>query len=161
MSTHSRIAVLQDKTGRVKSVYCHSDGYFTGVGRILLTYYNSYERANAIIALGDLSELYENLDPLPEAPEALYLVIGSGCKQEIIKTHSYQRPQQGVTIAYHRDRQEKLLRKNYRSLEQFNEKGDFQNYNYLFKDGKWHVRMEQLREKVWMELTVKMVERNG
>ena len=158
MSTHSRIAVLQEKTGKVKSVYCHSDGYISGVGHTLLAYYNSYERANAIIALGGLSALHNNLDPLPEAPEAYF--IGQG-EPEIIKTHSYDRPQEGVTIAYHRDRKEKLQKQTYVSLEDFYEKGDLQRYNYLFKDGKWHVRMEQLRVKVWVELTVEMTASYG
>ncbi len=158
MSTHSRIAVLQEKTGRVKSIYCHSDGYISGVGHTLLAFHNSYEKANAIIALGDLSALYKHLDPLPEAPEAYF--IGQG-NPAILKTHSYHRPQQDVTIAYHRDRNEKMHRQNYRSLEHFYEKGNLQRYNYLFKDGKWHVRMEQLRVKVWVELTAEMTASYG
>ncbi|HTA27947.1 MAG TPA: hypothetical protein VK809_09165 [Bacteroidia bacterium] len=150
MSTRSRIGVLQEKTGKVKSVYCHSDGYLTGVGQTLLTDFNTYERANAIIALGDLSALHKNLDPLPEAPYAYHFSEG---EPEILKTHSFDRPQRDVTIAYHRDRKEKLMRQINSTLEEFYEKANFQAYNYLFKDGKWNVMSESLGRKVWHTLT--------
>lgn len=39
----------------VLSVYCHFDGYPTGVGADLLKYHNSYEKALALILCGDLS----------------------------------------------------------------------------------------------------------
>jgi hypothetical protein len=158
MSTHSRIAVLQEKTGKVKSVYCHSDGYLSGVGKILHTHYNTYERANAIIKLGDLSGLYKYLDPLPEAPEAFYMMKDN---PEILKSHSFEKPQHDVTIAYHRDRKAKLQRQNYRSLEDFYENNVYLSYNYLFKEGKWYVKKEHLIPKEWVELTSEMVESNG
>lgn len=154
MSTRSRIAVLQEN-GKVKSIYCHSDGYLKGVGQTLLTFYNTYERANAIIALGDLSELHKNLTPLPEAPEAFY--FGQG-KPEMLTTHSYQRPQENVTIAFHRDRKEKMYKKMYSSLEHFYEKGAIEIYNYLFRDGKWYVmRRNYLKDSEWSELTHEVI----
>ncbi len=58
MSTRSRIAVLQENDGSVKSVYCHWDGYLSGVGVTLLNHYNTYQRANAVVALGGLSSLH-------------------------------------------------------------------------------------------------------
>ena len=43
--------------GQITSVYCHSDGFPRGVGQILFDYYNSEERARALMDGGNLSEL--------------------------------------------------------------------------------------------------------
>ena len=56
MSTRSRIGlVLPD--GKVKSVYCHFDGYPEGVGKKLNQYYTNKEDIEALLELGDLSIL--------------------------------------------------------------------------------------------------------
>jgi len=54
MGTRSRIGVMHGD--KVKSVYCHWDGYLSHNGRILQEYYDS-ARANELVALGDLSSL--------------------------------------------------------------------------------------------------------
>lgn len=64
MSTRSFICVEQDD-GSYKGVYCHSDGYLTYNGAMLLDHYNSREKADALIALGDLSLLAKNSIPIP------------------------------------------------------------------------------------------------
>src|SRR5208283_537553 len=89
MSTHSRIAIsLQDDKGSeyFKYIYCHWDGYLSGVGETLLHHYNSKEKALALIELGNLSALYESI----ECPEG----------------HTFDNRIKGYTIAYGRDRQE-------------------------------------------------------
>jgi hypothetical protein len=154
MSTRSTISVLQ-KDNSVKSIYCHWDGYLSGAGETLLTYYNSYEKANQLIALGNLSSLYENLNPLPEAPEA----FPKSDITEILTTHSYDRPQRGVTMAYHRDRKEKFEQEVHSSLEEFNRDNDFQCYNYLFKDRQWYVMSEEIKGREWVELTFEMIKK--
>jgi len=56
MSTRSRIG-LQQADGKIKSVYCHWDGYPEGVGEILRKHYNSREKIEALLELGDISAL--------------------------------------------------------------------------------------------------------
>ena len=61
MATRSCIAVkLAD--GSFRGVYCHSDGYPSWVGRYLNDYFNSQEDAEALIAMGDLSQLADSLE---------------------------------------------------------------------------------------------------
>lgn len=47
MSTHSYIGVIEED-GTLKYVYCHSDGYPSYLGRMLLTYYNTPELATGL-----------------------------------------------------------------------------------------------------------------
>ena len=54
MGTRSRIGVMHGD--KVKSVYCHWDGYLEHNGRILEQHYDS-ARANHLVSLGDLSSL--------------------------------------------------------------------------------------------------------
>lgn len=60
MSTRSRIAFQVSKTEFV-SIYVHYDGYLSGAGKTLLEHWNTPERVKALMALGDLSILGENL----------------------------------------------------------------------------------------------------
>ena len=87
MSTRSRIAIKR-KDGSYDSVYCHFDGYPSGVGNTLVNNYNNSSDAEKIIKLGDLSVLGSKLEP------------NKGTK------HTFDEPQKGVTIAYGRDRGE-------------------------------------------------------
>ena len=59
---------MEQDDGSYKGVYCHSDGYLTYNGAMLLDHYNSREKADALIALGDLSLLCEKLYPDPDKP---------------------------------------------------------------------------------------------
>ena len=58
MSTRSRIGVMHGD--KVKSIYCHWDGYLDFNGRILQEHYDS-AKANNLVALGDLSSLRPNI----------------------------------------------------------------------------------------------------
>lgn len=56
MSTRCRIAIeLSD--GTIKSIYCHHDGYKSGVGATLLKHYQNPDEVEKLIELGDLSSL--------------------------------------------------------------------------------------------------------
>lgn len=115
MSTRSTISIQTPSV--LRSIYCHYDGYLSGVGALLHTYYNTEEKVNALIDLGDLSILGEKLIPNPDAP------------------HSFVKPQEGVTVAYYRDRGENnLYIARPISIHDINS----QEYNYIFKDGAWH-----------------------
>lgn len=92
MSTPSFIGVFC-KEGIIKFVYCHSDGYPSYLGKMLLEHYNTTELATALVNLGDISMVRERLAP-DEGEEHSF------------KTPVREGPKGGVTTAYHRDRKE-------------------------------------------------------
>jgi len=87
---------------------------------MLLDHYNSREKADALIALGDLSLLCEKLYPDPDKPHGF----------------DYDKRQPDVTVAYARDRGEKLYEARTITLESALD--SWGEYMYVFcKDGKW------------------------
>ena len=56
MSTRSRIAI-ENQNGSVTSIYCHFDGYISGVGKLLKEYYTTQAKVEALIELGNISSL--------------------------------------------------------------------------------------------------------
>ena len=129
MSTNSTISVVQTD-GKVKSIYCHWDGYPSHNGKMLLEHYNSVDKANEVVALGSLSALNKNLIPSKDSK------------------HSFETPEEDVVIAYHRDRGEDFQQNEFKDLADFEKNGDFQQYNYLFKNGKWYVNNKLLTKKM-------------
>lgn len=115
MSTHSTISI-QTPQGAIRSIYCHYDGYLSHVGAMLHMYYNTEEKANALIDLGDLSSLDEKITFDHNLP------------------HSFVHQQAGVVVAYHRDRGDALRIDCHDSILDI----DNQEYNYIFKDGAWY-----------------------
>ncbi len=100
MSTRSNIIVVHPD-GTIKGIYCHSDGYPSWNGRLLLRHHNSEEAAQKIISLGDCSSLNEKLEPEPG-----------------------QARQSNVSMFYHRDRNEELYIETLHSIEGLNRYGD-------------------------------------
>ena len=121
MSTRSYICVKQDD-GSYKGVYCHWDGYLTYNGAMLIDHYNSLEKANEILALGDISSLKENLYPDPaKGPHSF----------------DYGKQQEGVTIAYGRDRGETGTEAKTVDLKILQSDDSWIDYIYVFEDGRW------------------------
>lgn len=89
MSTRALIGIRQ-KDGSITSVYNHSDGFPSYLGKLLIENYPDESDAKAIIALGDLSVLGERLTPRAGEP------------------HTFEKRTPSVTVAYHRDRGEPL-----------------------------------------------------
>jgi len=56
MSTRSNI-IVERRDGTFKRIYCHSDGYLSHNGLILWGNYDTQEKCEALVALGDLSSL--------------------------------------------------------------------------------------------------------
>ena len=56
MSTRSRIAI-ENQNGSVTSIYCHFDGYISGVVKTLEKHYTDRSVVEELIDLGDLSAL--------------------------------------------------------------------------------------------------------
>ena len=135
MSTRSRIGIAQDD-GTVKSIYCHWDGYPSNNGKILLDHYTDRTKVESLIALGDISALEAEVAPTEELAPGRY----SDTKKPV--RHSFDTPQENVTIAYARDRGEDFEEVKPRideSVAAF-EKSDLEEWGYLFKDGKWLVK---------------------
>jgi len=129
MGTRSRIGVMHGD--KVKSIYCHWDGYLEHNGRILQEHYDS-AKANELVALGDLSSLQANIgekhafsqfDLPTEEVEAYKTLTENWC------------------TFYGRDRGEKgaefkVAETFAEFLEQCNNSGA--EYYYIMRDGTWY-----------------------
>jgi hypothetical protein len=119
MATRSRIAI-EHKDGIVDSIYCHWDGYPEGNGVILREHYQDRKKVEDLIGLGSLSYLQAEVHPTGP--------------------HSFEKPQTGVTVAYHRDRGEPKCSRaegQFLSREEFL-LSDVDDYGYLFtKENEW------------------------
>lgn len=89
---------------------------------MLIDHYNSLEKANEILALGDISSLKENLYPDPaKGPHSF----------------DYGKQQEGVTIAYGRDRGETGTEAKTVDLKTLQSDDSWIDYIYVFEDGRW------------------------
>ena len=115
MSTRSTIGLLR-ADGTVRHIYCHYDGYPAGVGKMLRDHYTTSEAVNALLDLGNLSELLEEI----------------GEKQD------FYDPVSRMCVAYGRDRgddeQEATMSIN---EDEFASDANCTDYRYLFRDGVW------------------------
>ena len=116
MSTRSAI-ILKVAEGRFSGVYCHSDGYPSGVGKTLLEHYQERAKVESLILLGDLSDLGERADP--------------------VGPHSFEKPEPGTTLAYMRDRGEKDCEPHHSATAAEVAEGIDHQYAYVFEDGRW------------------------
>jgi len=83
----------------VVGVYCHYDGYPSGVGATLSTHYTTTPRVDALLSLGSISQLHPRLVP------------------DLGDTHTFDNPANNVTVAYHRDRGEAMSSTTFPSLD--------------------------------------------
>jgi len=132
MATRSTIS-KKNPDGTYSTIYCHWDGYPSNNGKLLLKYYNTDEKVNELISLGDLSYLESQLSP------------PNGIK------HSFDEPCEGVVVAYHRDRGEDLVIRKTNNIKSIFGKYS-QEWNYLWKNGKWYVAKDD-KNTTFVELT--------
>jgi hypothetical protein len=119
MSTRSYICKENDD-GSYTGVYCHSDGYLTYNGAMLIDHYSARERVEKLISLGNMSCLNENIEPDPNEP------------------HSFDERQDGVTVFYGRDRGEKNQEAAKVDLQEIDSPSSWIEHCYIYgKDGKW------------------------
>ena len=128
MGTRSRIAVMHGD--KVKSVYCHWDGYLANNGRILQEHYDS-TKANNLVALGDLSSLR------PEIGEKhAFSRLETPMDEE-----AYEKLYGNMTTFYGRDRGEENVEwKVAHTFEEFLDQVNYcgGEYYYVMKDGVWY-----------------------
>lgn len=123
MGTRSFIITANPK-GDFTGSYCHWDGYPSHNGRILLEHYTTKGKVRKLIQLGDISSLDERINPLD--PDA----------------HSFNRKEEGTTVAYHRDRGEPWASVKPKRFDTVREAITYADeawceYVYLFWNGHW------------------------
>lgn len=113
MSTNATIAIQRENETRT-AIYLHYDGYIEAAGATLQLAYNTAEKVEKLLALGDLSILGYYTEPTDE-------------------THNFDNPQRHICCAYHRDRG-----------EAFRQSDSVQEFNYIFdeRDACWYVEKE-------------------
>lgn len=117
MATRSNIA-MKTAEGKIVSVYCHWDGYVANNGKILLENYDNIEKIEALVALGSISSLGEQIG---EAQD--------------FDNRSTQRDE--WTLFYSRDRGEQLSIQEYDDIPSWID--DMEEYAYLWNGKEWLV----------------------
>ena len=119
MSTRSFIC-KELPNGKYYGIYCHSDGYLTYNGAMLLDHYSDPQKVDALLALGDISLLERNIAPDPNKPHSF----------------DYNERQDEVVVAYGRDRGETDVDAKEITVDEA--RGAWGEYMYIFgQDGKW------------------------
>ena len=115
-------------------IYCHWDDSPKNNGEILKKYYKDSKKVDELISLGNISVLGKELYPDPN------------------KTHNFDNPQEGVTVAYHRDRGYEWRHTKPRMSVEPN--SSMIGYIYYFDEEKQIWRYQDLREETpkWRRL---------
>jgi hypothetical protein len=117
MATRSNIA-MKTKDGKIVSVYCHWDGYVANNGRILLENYADISKIEALVALGSISSLGEQIG-----------------EQQDFMDRDTQKDE--WTLFYSRDRGEQLSIQEYADIPSWI--ADMEEYAYLWNGTEWLV----------------------
>ena len=127
MSTHSSIAA-RCHDGKVRSIYCHSDGDPPHNGRILSEHFRDQQKIEDMLALGDMSVLAPSI----ECPEG--------------HAFKYENRVEGHSVFYGRDRGEDnvdcLVCDSYEDCLRENK----HVYNYFWDGEEWFVNGKILSE---------------
>ena len=127
MSTRSLIG-RENADGTVSGIYCHFDGYPDGVGATLSAHWTDPGKVDALLALGDVSVLGEELGEKHPFDSFLY-------------TEEEKARFAGWTLAYGRDRGEDGTDADiYADAESFAASNSWAQFTYLFRDGAWLYR---------------------
>jgi hypothetical protein len=117
MATRSNIA-MKTADGKIVSVYCHWDGYVANNGKILLENYTDAHKIEALVALGSISSLGEQIG-----------------EQQDFDDRSTQKD--NWTLFYSRDRGEQLSIQEYDDIPSWI--ADMEEYAYLWDGNDWLV----------------------
>ena len=129
MGTRSRIGVMHGE--KLKSVYCHWDGYLQHNGLILQNHYDS-AKANHLVSLGYISSLKEEIGV--EHPFSQFDVTPNLSQDEYYEKYGK------MTTFYGRDRKETDTDFTVdQTFEEFLSKDYDYEYYYIMRDGVWYV----------------------
>ena len=121
MGTRSAIGYKTGE-GKIRAKYSHYDGYIAGVGKTLVEHYQEARKIAQMVELGDQSFLAEEIFPKGE--------------------HSFNAPEEGVTVFYGRDRgEEGVEAQEFETVQEFVEyyTGAGCEYFYLHTAAGWIV----------------------
>jgi len=113
---------MKTNTG-YSGIYCHFDGYKSGVGAMLKSNYNTPQKIKQLIALGAI------------------LSLG----KEIGKKQDFQNPtNKDWTKAYHRDGNEKLRKLRAKKLSEVYiiARNNWSDYIYIFENARWNLLVD-------------------
>lgn len=142
MSTRSFIAI-QHENGSFDAIYCHSDGYLTNNGKLLFENYRTPEKVQKLIDLGGISFLGTTPDQDPIIKKYGFLSDSEEFRNLPMEEQDKAWKKIYGTMAYHRDRGERLDIVHADSLAELNAafKDSWTEYLYLFKKssktGEW------------------------
>ena len=120
MSTRSLIGIQREKD-KYECIYCHSDGYLTYNGAMLLDHYSDKDKVEKLLKLGSISILERNIEPNPDKPHSF----------------DYDKRQDDVVVAYTRDRGDELEPSVFLSLEEMSDYGWIEYSYFLDLDNIW------------------------
>ena len=164
MATRGTISIVDKRTneGKGETIYTHWDSYPSNNGRILLEHYQDANKVKELIALGNISSLAENVSPSEKG--TLRQWNRETSEYDLIPTnepHSFDKPHNGVVVAYMRDRGEKDCHaSSFYGKEPSNKIA--QEYDYLFvvEESKWYVRDNHKARPKFVELTEKICDKD-
>lgn len=119
MSTRSLICKEQPD-GSYYGIYCHSDGYLTYNGAMLVDHYSDAKKVDELLSFGDMAVLKQKTVPDPTRPHSF----------------DYNERQDDVSVFYGRDRGETNTEARIITIKDI--MNSWCNYLYVFgKDGVW------------------------
>lgn len=119
MSTRSYICI-ENTDHTYTGIYCHSDGYLTYNGAMLLDHYSSRDKVIKLLSLGDISILKSKIEP------------------DVNKVHSFDERQEDVCVFYGRDRGETGTEAKQVDLKELDSPYSWIEYCYIYTlDNKW------------------------
>lgn len=127
MATRSNIA-YKTPEGKIRSIYAHYDGYPAHNGEMLRRYYTDADKVKMLVDLGSISILAPKVFPTNT-------------------THSFDNPQEDVTIFYGRDRgEENVGYVEYDDIPSWI--ADMEEYAYLYTENGWLVNDHGERDEM-------------
>ena len=132
MGTRSRIGVMHGD--KLKSVYCHWDGYLSNNGKILQNHYDS-AKANHLVSLGNISSLAESI-----GEEHPFSTFDLPTELRNMTQGEFEAAYGNMTTFYGRDRGESGVDFTVdQSYDEFLSKDYDYEYYYIMNDGVWYV----------------------
>lgn len=113
---------MQIGADKYRTIYCHSDGYLSHNGALLIDHYDTPEKVKELIDIGGISCLAPNLNPDPSKPHGF----------------EYTTRQDGVVVAYGRDRGEKGMEAKEYAFNELDDPNSWADYIYVYtEENRW------------------------
>jgi len=119
------ISTFNQDSGALRTIYLHDCGSVPRFFALLKEHYGNQNAVDVLIDLGDLSSIGPKLTPTK----------GSG--------HSFNKPEPDVTVAYHRDRDEKLHIQRSADWVGYVDFINDSNVNVIFDGERWKLYFHQ------------------